>query len=257
MVAPTREQGCVWITGASSGIGRELAHVLAAEGWTLAVSARREAALSELAAEIGGGVHAYPVDVTDGEVVAATVERIEAEVAPIALAVLNAGTHIETDASAVRPDVHRQLMAANHFSAIDALAALLPRMRERGAGRICVVASVAGYRGMPTAAAYSASKAATIAAFESYAGELAGTGVDLQVANPGFVETPLTARNTFTMPMLMPVDKAARKLARGLKSRRFEIVFPWAFCMAVKLYRCLPYALAMRLARGMARQRGL
>ncbi|SDF79060.1 Short-chain dehydrogenase [Limimonas halophila] len=253
MVTPAPEQGCVWITGASSGIGRELALRMAAHGWIVAASARREQALEELRHDSGGAVYPYPLDVTDGEAQRATVERIEAELGPIALAVLNAGTHIETLATDIQPDVHRKLIELNYLAVIDGLAALVPRMRERGQGRIAVVASVAGYRGLPSAAGYSASKAAAIAATESYAAELAGTGVSLQVVNPGFIETPLTARNTFPMPMLMPVEKAAEKLEKGLLSRRFEIVFPALFCWIVKLYRCLPYILAMPIARRMRR----
>lgn len=253
MVTPSPEQGCLWITGASSGIGRELALRMAARGWTVAASARRREALDELAEEAGGGIHPYPVDVTDGEAQRATVERIETELGPIALAVLNAGTHVETFASDIEPDVHRKLIGLNYLAVIDGLAALLPRMRERARGRVAVVASVAGYRGLPSAAAYSASKAAAIAATESYAAELAGTGVSLQVVNPGFIETPLTQRNTFPMPMLMPVKTAAAKLEKGLSSRRFEIVFPVLFALIVKVYRCLPYALAMPIARRMRR----
>jgi len=253
MVTPSPEQGCLWITGASSGIGRELALRMAARGWTVAASARRREALDELAEEAGGGIRPYPVDVTDGEAQRATVERIETELGPIALAVLNAGTHVETFARDIEPEVHRKLIGLNYLAVIDGLAALLPRMRERGRGRVAVVASVAGYRGLPSAAAYSASKAAAIAATESYAAELAGTGVSLQVVNPGFIETPLTQRNTFPMPMLMPVKTAAAKLEKGLLSRRFEIVFPVLFALIVKLYRCLPYALAMPIARRMRR----
>jgi short-subunit dehydrogenase len=127
-------------------------------------------------------------------------------------------------------------------------------MRERGHGQVALVASVAGYRGLPTAAAYSASKAAAIAMAESLRPELEPDGVLMQVVNPGFIKTPLTDKNDFPMPMLMDVEDATTKLVAGLGRTRFEIVFPRLFCWIVKLYRCMPYALAMRVARGMRKR---
>ncbi len=252
MVAPaTPEHGCAWVTGASSGLGRALALRLARAGWRVAVSARRVSELETLAAEAGGGIHAYPLDVTDAAATAATVEAIERELGPIALAVLNAGTHQPMPAREFSAETVERLLRLNVFGAVHAMEALLPRMRTRGRGQLAVVASVAGYRGLPTAAAYGASKAAMINMLESLRPELEGEGVLLQVVNPGFVRTPLTDRNPFPMPMLMEVADAAAALHRGLGTTRFEIVFPRLFCWLVKLYRVLPYALALALARRM------
>jgi short-subunit dehydrogenase len=245
----TRDGGCVWITGASSGIGRALAARMAADGWRVAISARRREELDVVAAAYPDHICVYPLDVTDAEAVAATVARIEAEQGGIALAVLNAGTHEPMRAGDFDPAVVRRLVGLNFLSVVDCLAALLPGMRRRGGGQIAVVASVAGYRGLPTAAAYGASKAAVINMAESLRPELAAEGIELQLVNPGFVRTPLTARNRFSMPMLMDVDDAAAALYRGLRRKRFEIIFPRPFCWAMKLFRALPYVLALPLMR--------
>lgn len=248
----TPRDGFAWIVGASSGIGRALALCLAAEGWQVVVSARRQADLQTLADEEGQGrIHPWPLDVTDAAAVETAVAAIETTHGTIALAVLNAGTHRPMSAQAFDAKVVGHLMNLNVMGTANALDALLPRMRRRGLGQVALVASVAGYRGLPTAAAYSASKAAVIAMAESLRPELESEGVLIQVVNPGFVKTPLTERNAFKMPMLMDVDAAARAFAKGLRRRRFEIVFPRLFCWLVKLYRCMPYALAFKLARGM------
>jgi len=253
MVSPASPRdGCAWITGASSGIGRSLALRLAREGWHVVISARRQGELETVAAETTHGpITPWALDVTDGAAVADAVRAIEAKHGPIALAVLNAGTHQPMTAQNFRAEVVDRLLRLNVTGGATCLEALLPRMRERGKGQVAVVSSVAGYRGLPTAAAYSASKAAAIAMAESLRPELESEGVLLQVVNPGFVKTPLTDKNEFPMPMLMDVEDAAAAFAKGLQRTRFEIIFPRRFCYFVKLYRCLPYALALRIARGM------
>lgn len=258
MVAPDPVMGCAWITGASSGLGRGLALRLAREGWDVAVSARRAAelkALAEEAADLAGTIHPYPLDVTDPAAVNDAVQRIELDLKPIALAVLNAGSHQPIHADGFDAAAVQKLLTLNVMGQAHALEALLPRMLEAGAGRIAVVASVAGYRGLPTASGYGASKAAVINMCESLRPELDGTGVTLQLVNPGFVRTPLTDKNAFKMPMLMELDDAVAAFRRGLKSERFEIVFPLRFAMLVKLYRIMPYWLALRIAKGMVPKR--
>ena len=130
---------------------------------------------------------------------------------------------------------------------------LLPRLIARRAGHVAVVASVAGYRGLPSAAGYGASKAALINLCEALKPELDGCGVRLSLINPGFVRTPLTDRNPFPMPFLMDADDAAERLVRGLESGRFETTFPRRFTWGLKLLRCLPYALYFPLTRRLVR----
>jgi NAD(P)-dependent dehydrogenase (short-subunit alcohol dehydrogenase family) len=139
-------------------------------------------------------------------------------------------------------------MEVNYMGAVHGLAALLPRMRQRRAGHIAIVASVAGYRGVPTAAAYGPSKAALINLCESLKFDCDRAGIRLQLVSPGFVDTPLTARNEFRMPDLISAGEAAEQLARGLASDRFEIAFPRRFTTALRIGRALPYALYFRVA---------
>lgn len=242
----------VWITGASAGLGQALARELRDRGHTVAASARSADKLAELAAEPGGGpgsIHAYPLDVTDAAATATTLDRIEHDLGVVRTAVLNAGTHIPMPAAEFRADTVAELVELNLLATAKGIEALLPRMRARGEGHIAVVASVAGYRGLPTAAAYGASKAAVINMCEALHPELAAMGITLQVVNPGFVRTPLTDRNEFPMPALMEAQDAARVFADGLGSRRFEITFPRRFTWTMKVLRCLPYAAYFALTR--------
>ena len=240
----------IWITGGGGGLGLALARRLAeTDDRPIVLSGRRAEALDQAVASSGGRFHAIPLDVTDRAATAEAVARIERTIAPVGLAVLNAGTHEETSADRFDAATIEHLVRANLVSVAYGLEALLPRMRARGAGRIAVTASVAGYRGLPRAAGYCAAKAGVIALCESLRAELGAVGVTLQVCNPGFVRTPLTDRNTFPMPFLMDVDVAARAYERGLRADRFEITFPRRFTWMMKLVRVLPAALYFPLIR--------
>lgn len=227
-----------WVTGASTGIGRELALLLASQGVMVAASARSADKLEAL----GDGIHAYPVDVTDPQAVLDAHARICRELGDIDLAVLAAGTYRPLDIA--RFDVANFTMtnAVNYLGVIHALAALVPSMRQRRTGHIAWIASVAGYRGLPRAAAYGPSKAALINLAESLKPELDAEGITVSIINPGFVETPLTAQNDFAMPFLMTPQSAAARIVAGLVRRRFEIAFPARFVVLLKLARLLPYA---------------
>jgi NAD(P)-dependent dehydrogenase (short-subunit alcohol dehydrogenase family) len=246
-----------WVAGGGKGIGRAVAFELARRGWRVAVSARTAADLEALgreAADLPGSIHPFPLDVTDADAVAATVAAIEAELGPLDRAILNAGTHIPVSVGAFTIKPFRTLMETNVMGVVHGLAAVIPRFIARRAGHIAVVASVAGYRGLPSAAAYGASKAAVINMCEALKPDLDSKGVRLSLVNPGFVKTPLTDRNEFAMPFLMDVDKAARRLVDGLDSGRFEITFPKRFTWLLKVIRCLPYALYFPLARRLVRE---
>jgi short-subunit dehydrogenase len=252
MTTAPSSAGCVWITGASSGLGRALARRMAADGWTVAASARGAEALAALAKgaeDRKGAIRAYPLDVTDAAAVPAVVAAIERDLGPIDQAVLNAGTHRPVRAADFRAADFRKLVDLNLMGTVHCLAALLPGMIARRGGHIAVVASVAGYRGLPTSAAYGMTKAGLINMAEALKPELDGLGVRLQVVNPGFVRTPLTDKNPFPMPFLMEVEDAADALYRGLGSERFEIVFPRRFAYMLKVLRCLPAPLAFAITR--------
>jgi NADP-dependent 3-hydroxy acid dehydrogenase YdfG len=240
-----------WVTGASSGIGAALSLGLAQAGWTVAASARRADRLAELTAEPGaaGRIHAFPVDVTDEAAVRAAVAAIEDRLGPVAAAVLNAGDYTPMPARDFDSALCRQLIEVNYLGVVHGVGAVLPRQLERGAGQVLINASVAGYRGLPMAAPYGASKAALINLAESLRAELQGSGVRIRLINPGFVRTTLTDKNDFAMPALLDARSAAQAILRDFDADRFEITFPKRFTYLMKLMRCLPYRWYFALVR--------
>ena len=236
----------VWITGASSGIGRALAKNLTMRGDRVAVSARGEEALLSLVdetADAPGSVHPYPLNITDAAACAVTVNKITGDLGTIQLAVLNAGTHHPVEADAFAAGDLAELIGINLLGTGNCLAPILENMIPAGSGHIAIVASVAGYRGLPTSAYYGASKAAQINLAEALKFDLDRLGIKLQLVNPGFVKTPLTDKNDFSMPFLLEVDDAAERITIGLESSAFEITFPRRFAYLLKCLRILPYRL--------------
>lgn len=238
----------VWITGASSGIGLELARLLEGRVAHLAVSARSQDKLDALAAQFKTVV-SYPLDVTDADAVAACVGNIEAAAGSIDLAVLNAGAWqlmdvAELDLAAIRTGIE-----VNYMGVVHAINALLPGMLAKGAGHIAIVASVAGYRGLPRSAAYGPTKAALINLAETLRTELEPRRITVSLVNPGFVDTPMTRGNPFPMPGIIPAKEAAQRLLAGLERGKYDIVFPRAFVFAMKLLRLLPNAVYFWVAR--------
>lgn len=251
---PTRPaDGCAWITGASSGIGRTLALELVARGWTVAATARREAELVTLAAEATGrkgSILPFAGDVADADAMAALADRIAAEAGPVALAVLNAGIYLPVAIETLTVEAFRRSVDVNVMGVVHALVPLVAAMRARGRGHIAVVSSVTGYGGLPTSAAYGATKAALINMAESLKFDLDPLNIRLQIICPGFVETPATAGNPFPMPFLVPAEQAARRIADGLARGGFEITFPRRFTWQLKALRFLPYWLYFRVVGG-------
>ncbi|WP_282607248.1 SDR family NAD(P)-dependent oxidoreductase [Pelagibius sp. Alg239-R121] len=243
---------CIWITGASSGIGRAVASLLVSRGYRVAASARRRETLEVLAQELAnetGEIRVYPIDVTDHDAVAATRTEIESDFGPIGLALLNAGTHREVMARDFSAEDVRALIDLNVMGCVNCLEAVLPEMIARGRGHLALVSSVAGYMGLPTSAGYGATKAGLINMAEALKPECDRLSIKLQLINPGFVKTPLTDRNPFPMPFLMNVDDAARAMVAGLESRRFEVIFPRRLAYILKALRLLPYPLFFALTR--------
>ena len=232
-----------WITGASTGIGREIVLQLAAAGVKVAASARSAEKLQALGPE----VLTLPLDVTDAAACSLAVERIEQELGPIDLAVLGAGTYAPVSVDDLDPTRFAQMMSTNYMGVVNCLSALAPRMISRRSGHLSWIASVAGYMGLPKAAAYGPSKAALINLAESLYPEMREKGVSISVINPGFVETPLTAQNDFEMPFLMKPEDAARRTIEGLSAGRFEVAYPRRFVAILKSVRLLPYPLFFRL----------
>lgn len=241
-----------WITGGGSGIGRALARQVAAAGDRVAISGRRSETLEETAGSTQG-IRTCRLDVTSGPDVDATIETIEANLGNIDIAVLNAALYLPMDVDDFDRDRFRGMLDVNVMGVANCLQPLLQRMSRRGKGHIVIVASVAGYRGLPKAAAYGATKAALINMAESLHPSAAAAGVAIQVVNPGFVETPMTAANRFPMPFLTNADDAAAVIRRGVEHPgRFEIAFPWPFVIMLKLARLLPARLYLAITRRMA-----
>jgi len=252
----------VWLTGASSGIGEALVPVLASRGARIAVTARRADRLEALARDwraSGADILVVPADVSRREEVLEAGRRIEEAWGGVDVAILNAGTHTPAAGTGFDSRQFVDLTTINYFGALYGIEAVLPGMLQRGRGQIVGVASVAGYRALPTAAAYCGSKAALIIALDSLRFDLAPRGLTVTVVNPGFVKTPLTDKNRFTMPFLMPVDRAAAQMVRDLERDRKESHFPFVFTWFLKLLRIVPYPLYERLiafgTRGQQRTR--
>lgn len=235
----------IWIAGASSGIGRALAFRLARDGDIVAVSARSREGLEGLARDVAGPgrIVVYPLDVTARENVAATVERIESDLGPIEQAVLAAGTHHPISADDFVAQDLARLVEVNLLGVANALEPLMRGMISRGRGRIAVVTSVAGYRGLPTSAYYGATKAALINLAESLKFDLDRHGVEMQLINPGFVETPLTDKNPFPMPFLISAEAAAERISFNIQVNRLGKLISKLDPRSPLAMRCLPYAL--------------
>lgn len=245
----------IWITGAGKGIGRALAKHYASAGWVVAASARTEADLETLAAQFPKGrIKPFLLDVTDQATTADIVRRIELEVGAVDIAVFNAGTHRPTNAEGFSVAEFRHLVETNLMGTVNGLGPIMKAFLARGSGHIAIVASLAGYRGLPGAAAYGATKAALINMCEALKPDLERSGVKLSLINPGFVETPLTVQNDFPMPFLIPVDEAAAQIVRGLERSGFEIAFPGRFAFLMKVLRALPDRLFFVLTRRMLRE---
>lgn len=244
----------VWLIGASSGIGAALAGELLSAGYRVALSARRAERLNALRADLNGTLEncgVFPVDVTDEAALSTCVKAIEAEMGAIDFAIINAGDYQPMPLTEFDVGLFRRLMEVNYLGVVNSLAALLPVMLPRGAGQILVTASIAGYRGLPLAAPYSASKAAAINLAEALQPELRKQGIRIRVINPGFVDTPLTKKNDFRMPFLITPESAAARIVAQLEDDHFEIAFPRRFAWLMKLLRCLPYRLYFPLVNRM------
>ena len=244
----------VWIIGASSGIGKALAEIYAGQGAAVAVSARSAEALATMAGS-NANIHAYPLDIGDADAVAATVARIEAELGSIDLMIQSAAMWSQMGVDEFDAAKIRKSMEVNYGGTINAVGALIGPMTQRRSGHIAIIASVAGYVGLPQSLAYGPTKAALISFAESLKPDLDRYDVQVSVVNPGFVETPMTAANDFEMPFILQPDDAARRIVRGLERGKFEIAFPWQLVSSLKALRKLPYSAFFAVTRRMIEKR--
>lgn len=234
----------VLITGASSGIGRALAVLYAGPGVHLFLSGRDPARLAQAHAACaakGAHVEAETVDATDRAAMNAWIERAE-KTRPLDLVVANAGISAGTGGGGENEDQTRALFAVNVDGVINTVWPAIRAMRPRGAGQIAIVSSLAGYRGLPGAPAYSAGKSAVKVWGEGLRGWLKNNGIAVNVVCPGFVTTRMTAANRFPMPFLMDADRAAGIIADGLARDKARIAFPWPTAFLTWLFAALPPA---------------
>jgi len=238
----------VWVIGASTGIGAAVARALLARGARVAVSAR---SADKLAGVADGSTRALvlPLDFTQTPAVASAWDRIRAAWGGADLVLIVAGTHEEIRAWELTEAKSRALLEVNLHGVIATTAAVVPGLLAQGRGALGIVSSVAGYSGLPKALVYGASKAALINFTETLYLDLNPRGLGVYLINPGFVQTPLTARNEFRMPNLITAEEAAREIVAGLEAGDFEIHFPRAFTRKLKLMRLLPYRWYFALVR--------
>ena len=246
------QSNIIWITGGSSGIGRSLALKMARNGNKVAVTARSRDKLNELeklSESMEGSIHAYQGDVTDTKMMQNIVDDIESRLGAIDLAILNAGTYIPDTIDTFTTGNFEHHCRINLIGTANSLAPVVRKMRERKNGHLAIVASVAGYRGLPRSMSYGPTKAALINMAEALAIETLDDGIKVQVINPGFVETPLTEQNDFEMPFIIDSEKAADYILNGLESARFEIGFPWQMTTLLKSIGKLPARWYFRLVK--------
>ena len=237
----------VWLVGASSGIGRATAHALHAQGAKVFVSARNQQALDMFAAEHPGAV-ALVLDAGDAASVKAAAQVV-LSAGPLDLVLYCAGYYKEMRATEFDLQIMLEHQRVNYIGALYVLDAVLPYFVKRQAGHISLVSSVAGYRGLPKGLAYGPTKAALINLAETLYVDLQDNHVGVSLVCPGFVETPLTAQNQFTMPGLITPEQAAREILRGWASGQFEIHFPKRFTFFMKALALLPSVLFFPVIR--------
>jgi short-subunit dehydrogenase len=239
----------VWVVGASSGIGAEITRTLLARGARLAVSARRVDALQAVVGTAPAEI--LPLDITDAAAVSQACETLRERWGGIDLVLWVAGTHAAMRAQDFELASALKLVETNLHAVFNGLAAVLPMLLSQRSGGIAIVSSVAGYSGLPKALVYGPTKAALINLAESLYMDLSPAGIDVYLVNPGFVKTPLTAENDFTMPALISAPAAAEATLAGIEAGRFEIHYPRRFTGMLKFARLLPYRLYFAAVRRM------
>jgi NADP-dependent 3-hydroxy acid dehydrogenase YdfG len=248
----------VFLTGASSGIGEALALAMAKRGATLGLLARRTELLKDLAEKCekyGGKARYFAVDVTDAKAVAAAAETLRNEFGKIDILIANAGIGgNNTETRNLNTEAVAKVININLLGAVNAVSAVLPSMLENKSGQLVAISSLAGFRGLPKSAAYSASKAGMTAFFESVRLDCLDKGVDVTIIQPGFIKTPLTSGRANKMPFLMELEDSIPHFISAIENRVKFAAFPWQLATFVRVSRIFPAWLYDKIA-GRARFR--
>ena len=238
----------VWITGASTGIGRAVSIELARRGARLAVTARNEERLQALIKELEGKGHlAVPADLCDRQANISAVEKIVSDFGMIDIAIFNAGSAQYVDIKNFDSSLFEDIIKLNFMSMVYGIEAVLPVLRSSQYPHLVGMSSLAGYFGMPRSEAYGASKAAVRNMLQALRISLVPEKIPVSIICPGFVKTPLTDKNDFPMPMIIAADRAAKIIADGIEKQKEEIYFPFIFAMLMKLIASLPSSWQTRL----------
>ena len=246
------EKKVIWITGASSGIGKAVAIKFAENGWTVAASARRENLLNELK-EINENIHAFPLDVTDIDKCKLVATNIINQFRNIDICLFGTGMHDPKSEKKFNLEKVREIMEVNYFGTMNSINSIYDYFSEKKNGQISIISSVAGYRGLPAAGAYCASKAALTSFAESLNFDMQMKNVRVSLVSPGFIKTPMTDQNEFPMPMIKTPEFAANEIYKGLTMKKsFEIHFPKVFTYFLKFLQILPSSIYFKLvSKGM------
>ena len=242
----SENQKKIWITGASSGIGKALAEKFASEGWRVAVSARRKEILDEMAQN--ENISSYPLDVTDQDQINEVFAKIINDFGSLDLCVFSSGTYDPKLEKEINIKQNKYVMETNFFGVLYCIKSVEKYFKDKKDGHISIVSSIAAYRGLPNSSGYGPSKAALTNLTESLYFDFKKYNVRISLISPGFIKTPLTDKNEFPMPFIKSPKFAAEKIFNGLtKSKDFEIHFPKALTLLLKFLRILPYRLYLFL----------
>lgn len=243
----------IMLTGASSGIGEALSVAFARQGAILGLLARREKQLNEIKAKCeaaGGTARFFACDVTDAPGVRKAADQLRAEFGHIDILIANAGIAGDNpEARSLEPSAIKQVLDINLQGAVNSVHAVIPEMIERGSGHLVAISSLAGFRGLPGSAAYSASKAGMTAFFESVRLDTLRQGIDVTIIHPGFILTPLTAARKNKMPFIMDLDDAIPLFIRAIEKKKKFASFPWPLATIVRMAKFMPAWLYDRIAR--------
>mgnify|MGYP001215074604 CR=1 FL=1 len=237
----SENQKKVWITGASSGIGKALAEKYAKEGWKVAISARRKNLLDQLSEN--ENIYSYPLDVTNSKEIDETFKKILQDFNNLDLCIFSSGIYERKLEKEINVSSIRNTIEINFIGTVNSVKSVESYFKQKKDGQIAIVSSPVGYRGLPKSTGYSPSKAALNNFTQGIYFDFKKFNVGVSLISPGFIKTQLTDKNDFHMPFLKSTDYAAEKIFKGLKNKDFEIIFPLPIAIMYRIFNILPNSL--------------